>query len=619
MGKKKVLLILFLLGVFMTTSGYGESKVLVNPIENISKDFIKGVDISMVYEVEKNGGKYFDNGVQKDPLQILKDHGVNWVRVRIWNDPYDEKGNPYGGGNCDYKNMTELAKRAKSLGLKVLVDFHYSDFWADPGKQEKPKAWKNLKGKALEKAVSDFTYQVVKYMKDNKALPDMVQIGNEVNNGFLWPDGKLVGDDAGGFENFVKLFNAGVNAVRRVDKNIKIAVHLAEGGNSALFRWFFGNVLSLKMDFDVIGVSYYPYWHGTIDELRENLNSIALWLNKEIAIFETAYAWTLDDADGHPNIFGGDLWKIGGYKPTIQGQATAIRDIMDVVAYIPNNKGIGIFYWEGCWIPVKGAGWKQGEGNPWENQALFDFKGNTLPSLDVFNLVYGKEKITHNPIEVLSEVNIKVSTGEIPNLPEKAKVLFDDDSIRSIKIKWDNIDPKFLTTPGEFKLRGIIEGIQKEIYANIYVSGQKNYIQNPSFESGTLSPWKVEGDISAVKVVRATPPQNAKSGDYALNYWLDKPFKFELYQVIKNLSPGKYKVSFWIQGGGGENLIRFKVSGYGGEDKFIDIINTGWLNWKNPTISDIEVTTGEIKISIIVDGNTGNWAWIDDFELKEQE
>jgi arabinogalactan endo-1,4-beta-galactosidase len=613
------ILILILLGVTMILiNNYGEDKIFVNPIEGISKDFIKGVDISMLYEVEAKGGKFYDNGEQKDPLQILKDHGVNWVRVRIWNDPYDEKGNPYGGGNCEYKRMTELIKRAKNLGLKVLVDFHYSDFWADPGKQEKPKAWKNLKGAQLIKAVSDFTYNVLNYMKNNKVLPDMVQIGNEVNNGFLWPDGKLIGDDAGGFEVFVKLFNAGASAVRRIDKNIKVAVHLAEGGNSSLFKWFFANVSGLKMDFDIIGVSYYPYWHGTLEELKENLNDIALRYNKEIAIFETAYAWTLEDGDNHPNIFGGDLWMIGGYKPTLQGQATAIRDIMEVVAQIPNNKGLGIFYWEGCWIPVNGAGWKEGEGNPWDNQTLFDFKGNALPSLDVFNLVYGHQKVDVKVVDILSNVKIKIFTGEIPKLPEKVKVLFSDDSIRNLKVTWDAIDNKLLSVPGDFKLRGKIEGIDKEIYAQISVSGEKNYVPNWSFESGTIDPWIVEGDKIAVKVVKATPPQNAKTGEYALNYWLDKPFKFEMYLVIKDLKPGKYRVSFWIHGGGGENLLRFKVSGYGGEEKYIDIVNTGWLKWSNPTIRDINVMTGEMKISIIVDGNSGNWAWIDDFEVKEE-
>ncbi|HOP94151.1 MAG TPA: glycosyl hydrolase 53 family protein [Dictyoglomaceae bacterium] len=612
-------LVILMGALILIMSGYSQDKIIVNPIENLSPDFIKGVDISMLYEIESNGGKFYDNGVEKDALQILKDHGVNWVRVRIWNDPTDENGKPLGGGNCDYIKMTKLAKRAKDLGMKVLVDFHYSDWWADPGKQEKPKAWKNLKGTSLVNAVSDFTYKTLKYMKDNNALPDMVQLGNEVNNGFLWPDGKLIGDDVGGFEGFVKLFNAGAKSVRRVSKNIKIAIHLAEGGNSSLFKWFFGNIMGMKVDFDVIGVSYYPYWHGTLDELKANLNDIAERYGKEIAIFETAYAWTLQDVDGHPNIFGGDLEMIGGYKPTIQGQATALRDIMEVISQIPDNKGLGIFYWEGCWIPVKGAGWKAGEGDPWENQAFFDFNGNVLPSLDVFNLVYHNSYVKPEVREVLSSINIKISTGEIPKLPEKVKILFSDDSIRALNVKWEEIKGELLAIPGEFKVKGMVGDVGIEVYANITVVGEKNYIQNPSFESGLLDPWIVEGNKDAVKVQKASPPQNAKSGEYAVNYWLDKPFKFEMYQVVKGLKPGTYKVSFWIQGGGGENLLRLKISEYGGEDKILDIINTGWVKWSNPTISGINITTGQIKISVIADGNTGNWAWIDDFELKEEE
>ncbi|MGB4645002.1 MAG: glycosyl hydrolase 53 family protein [Dictyoglomaceae bacterium] len=612
-------LIILIGALVLLMSGYSQDKIIVNPIENLSPDFIRGVDISMLYEIESNGGKFYDNGVEKDALQILKDHGVNWVRVRIWNDPTDENGKPLGGGNCDYIKMTELAKRAKTLGMKVLVDFHYSDWWADPGKQEKPKAWKNLKGTNLVNAVSDFTYKTLKYMKDNNALPDMVQLGNEVNDGFLWPDGKLIGDDVGGFDGFVKLFNAGAKSVRRISKDIKIAIHLAEGGNSGLFKWFFGNIMGMKVDFDVIGVSYYPYWHGTLDELKANLNDVAERYGKEIAIFETAYAWTLQDVDGHPNIFGGDMEMVGGYKPTIQGQATAIRDIMEVVSQIPDNKGLGIFYWEGCWIPVKGAGWKAGEGDPWENQTLFDFNGNALPSLDVFNLVYHKDYVKPEVREVLSSINIKISTGEIPKLPEKVKVLFSDDSIRSLNVKWEEIKGELLSVPGEFKVKGMVEGLDIEAYANISVVGEKNYIQNPSFESGRFEPWVVEGDGDAVKVQKASPPQNAKSGEYAVNYWLDKPFKFEMYQIVKGLKSGTYKVSFWIQGGGGENLLRLKVSEYGDEDKILDIVNTGWVNWSNPTISGINITTGQIKISVIVEGNTGNWAWIDDFELKEEE
>lgn len=595
--------------------GFPGSQVMANHVENLSPDFIKGVDISMLYEIEVNGGKFYDNGIEKDALQILKDYGVNWIRVRIWNDPTDENGKPLGGGNCDYIKMTELAQRAKTLGMKVLVDFHYSDWWADPGKQNKPDSWKNLEGASLATAVADFTYEVLKYMEDNDALPDMVQLGNEVNNGFLWPDGKIAGE--GGFDSFVTLFNAGAQAVRKISKDTKIALHLAEGGNSDLFEWFLGNVTTRGIDFDVIGISYYPYWHGTLEELKSNLNNIEKY-GKEIAIFETAYAWTLEDADGHPNIFGPDMEITGGYKATPRGQATAIREIMEAVAQVTSGRGLGIFYWEGCWIPVKGAGWKFGEGNPWENQALFDFKGHALPSLRVFNLIYEEDYIEPEFREIISPLNIKISLGESPALPEKIKILFSDDSIRSLPVKWEHIEEEFLTSPGEFQVKGVIEEPEIEVYANVVVAERENFILNPSFESGNFNPWIVEGNENAVKVVRASPPQNAKSGEYAVNYWLDSPFQFEMYQIVEGLKPGRYQVNFWIQGGGGENLVRFGVSNYGGEDKFIDIINTGWLNWSNPVIRDINVTTGQIKISVIVDGNAENWGWIDDFELKEE-
>ncbi|HXL02513.1 MAG TPA: glycosyl hydrolase 53 family protein [Candidatus Atribacteria bacterium] len=614
MVKTASLIIMIGLGSLMIM-GFTGSQIMANPVENLPSEFIKGVDVSMLYEVEANGGKFYDNGVEKDALQVLKDYGVNWIRIRIWNDPTDENGKPLGGGNCDYVKMTELARRAKALGMKVLVDFHYSDWWADPGKQNKPKSWKNLAGANLANAVVDFTHEVLKYMEDNNALPDMVQLGNEVNNGFLWPDGRIAGES--GFDSFVALFNAGAEAVRKINKDIKIALHLAEGGNSDLFEWFLENVIKRGIDFDVIGISYYPYWHGTLEELQANLNHIEKY-GKEIAIFETAYAWTLEDADGHPNIFGSDMEITGGYKATPQGQTTAIREVMEAVAQITSGKGLGIFYWEGCWIPVQGAGWKTGEGNPWENQALFDFEGNALPSLWVFNPIYGENHIEPQIREIISPLDIKISPGEIPTLPEKIKVLFSDDSIKSLPVKWEDIKKELLTSPGEFQVKGVIEKPEIEVYAKVAVVERENFILNPGFESGNFNPWIVEGNKNAVKVVRASPPQNAKSGEYAVNYWLDSPFQFEMYQVVEGLKPGRYQVSFWIQGGGGENLIRLKVSNYGGEEKFIDIINTGWLNWSNPVIRDINVTTGQIKISVIGDGNPGNWGWIDDFELKEE-
>lgn len=590
-------LILFVLLVPLTFLG------IMKPVE----DLIIGIDLSMLYEIEKMGGKFYENGIQKDCLEILRDNGVNWVRLRIWNDPADESGKPLGGGNCTYVNMTEIAQRAKKLGMKVLVDFHYSDWWADPGKQNKPKAWKNLHGEDLKKALYQYTKDVLKYMKDHQALPDMVQIGNEINNGFLWPDGQIFGQESGGFDGLAALSKEAIKAVREIDPRIRVMIHLAEGGNNSLFRWFFDALVERGIEFDVIGVSYYPYWHGTLQDLSSNLNDISVRYDKDVVIVETAYAWTLDDADGYANIFG--IEQISGYKPTVKGQRSFLRDLIMVLRSVPENRGIGFFYWEGAWIPVKGVGWKDGEGNPWENQTLFDFTGNVLDSIEIFNQSIEKIKETAE-VEEISDVKIEIFLGEKLKLPQTVKVSFSDDTIKSLKVEWQEIDLKI----GENVVRGKIPEIDKEIGARVTVKDRENYILNPSFETGIFDPWKIKGESKAVKVVVANPIQNAHHGQYAVNYWLDKDFEFEMYQVVENIPHGVYTLSMWIQGSGGDD-VQLMVSDYGGPDEIVHITNTGWLKWNNPSIKDIEIVSGRIKVSIIVKGRSGNWGWIDQFEL----
>lgn len=591
--------------------------VMVNPIPDLPQDFIRGVDVSMLYQIEELGGRYYDNGVQKDCLQILKDHGVNWIRLRIWNDPTDEKGAPLGGGNCDYTKMAEIAQRAKSMGLKVLLDFHYSDWWADPGKQNKPKEWVDLHGDELAAAIAEFTEHVLRYMEKCGALPDMVQLGNEVNNGFLWPDGQIVGSDAGGFDGFVKLLNAAIRATRKVNPGIKIVIHLADGGKNSLYRWFFDQLIRQNVDFDIIGASYYPYWHGTLEDLANNLNDVAQRYRKDVVVLETAYPWTLADADGHPNIFESEeMALVAGYKATVQGQATFLRDLMEVVNSVPNDHGLGIFYWGGEWIPVKGAGWKTGEGNPWENQALFDFEGNALPSLDVFRLVYQGTYTEPEVVEVLP-LEIEIPLGEPPKLPETVKVVFSDDSIKSLPVQWSKLPSQIVSTPGEHEIYGYTIKPKISVTAKLIVTETENYVQNPSFETGELSPWQVTGDVDAFRGVKREP-QNAHEGEYAFNYWLDKPFHLELHQTVTGLPAGTYKLSMWVQGGGGENLLLLKIE-YDGEEKGVEVETTGWQKWKNPTIEGINITGGRAKISVIIDGNAGNWGWIDQFELRKVE
>lgn len=602
------------------------TSLIVNPISQLSPDFIRGMDVSMLKQIEKVGGKFFDNGQEKDCLQILKDHGVNWIRLRVWNDPKDENGIDIGGGNCDLQMAVDISKRAKALGLKVLIDFHYSDFWADPGTQTKPKAWQNLSYEQLKQAMYDFTANAINMLNANNATPDMVQIGNEVNNGFLWPDGQISGTGAGGYDKFADLLKQGIKAVRDNDPNasdpskkIKIMIHLSNGGSNSLYRSVFDNLTQRNVDFDVIGVSYYPYWHGTINDLKANINDISQRYNKEIVIAETAYAWTLENGDNFENIFKENEESVGGYKATIQGQATAVRDVMEAVSQVPNGKGLGVFYWEGDWIPASGAGWKTGEGNGWDNQAMFDFNGNALPSLDVFNLVYSNNQPVSLEIQETIPVKITTPLGEAPTLPTTVKAIYNDHSIKSVSVTWENYDNNLLEQLGTFSIYGQIQGTSIKAIANITVSGKRNYVKNSSFETGNFQNWDVQvlsGPSSAVLIERS-PGNNAYSGDYTLHYWAANSFKFVVSQTITGLKNGTYTLYAYTHGGGGENALQLIASGYGGPDLISSTQHTGWRNFKKVVVSGINVTNGQCTIKILVDGNGGNWGSWDNVVFTE--
>ncbi|MEK4453330.1 glycosyl hydrolase 53 family protein [Paenibacillus sp. FSL L8-0506] len=347
----------------------------------LQSGFIKGADISTLEAIEDAGGKYYDNGVEKDLLDILKSRGVNYIRLRLWNDPQE------AGGYNDREHVVEMAQRVKAKGFKLLLDFHYSDFWADPGKQNKPGAWADYSYDELKQAVYDYTKDVMDELKEKGASPDMVQIGNEINGGLLWPDGKSY-DQENAFEKVVPLLESGVKGVRdsqSADQDIKIMIHLAEGGKNDMFRWFFDELTKRNLDYDVIGASFYPYWSGTMDSLQFNLDDISKRYGKEVIVTETAYPYTLQDGDNFENnIARQDQLDGSGFPATVAGQMAEVKTVMNVLSKVPDGKGTGLFYWEPAWIPVQGVGWKVGEGNAWENQAMFDFAGNALSSLNVF-------------------------------------------------------------------------------------------------------------------------------------------------------------------------------------------------------------------------------------------
>ena len=258
---------------------------------SVEIDFLKGGDISLLQTIEDHGGVYRENGEAKDALEIFKSHGMNWMRLRLFHTPSGE------GPVCNDLDYTlALGQRIKNAGLGLLLNFHYSDTWADPGKQHKPEAWKKLSYDKLKQAVHDYTRDVIAAFRDAGELPDMVQVGNEITPGMLWNHGRVGGkrDTPEQWARFAGLVQAGIDGVRAgagEGAAIPIMIHIDRGGDAKATRWFFDNLLEQGVDFDVIGQSYYPFWHGTFDDLRANLESTAERYNKDIIVVETGSPW----------------------------------------------------------------------------------------------------------------------------------------------------------------------------------------------------------------------------------------------------------------------------------------------------------------------------------------
>jgi arabinogalactan endo-1,4-beta-galactosidase len=335
---------------------------------------ILGADISSLHKSEDKGGVYrYGEGTQADALQILKDNGLNYARLRVWVDPAD--------GYHDKEEILQMAQRLNSLGIKLLVDFHYSDDWADPGKQYKPAAWEGLDFEALKQALYDHTFDVCRELVEQGTPPDMIQIGNEINSGILWPDGHTW--DPPNWDNLADLLSTGYEAVKACSPHTLVMLHIAEGGDNEMAHWVFDNLTRRDVPFDVIGLSYYPFWHGTLAELQGNLNDISERYDRDVVVAEFAYAFTILEDDGLANIANRTM-ATEGYPFTPVGQRAMLRDVMSIVRGVPNGRGLGVFYWDATWTAVPGNGWESTNpisGNAWENQALFDFDDRALPAL----------------------------------------------------------------------------------------------------------------------------------------------------------------------------------------------------------------------------------------------
>ena len=379
-------------------------------------EFVKGMDLSTLLELERCGAKYYDEGKETDILAVMKKYDVDTIRIRLWNDPWSESGESYGAGENDLKTSLEIAKRVTAAGFGVLLNFHYSDFWADPGKQFKPKAWASYGVEELEKAVYDFTFSVMNKFLENGVNITMVQVGNELSNGLLWPEGKVPN-----YDNIARFVNAGIRAVRKAGERrilgvingvnekcrelekIPVMIHLDNGGNNALYREWFDNFTRRGEDFEIIGLSYYPFWHGSLQMLTDNMNDIAERYGKDLIVAEVSMGYTMEDYKEYEKLSDEErkgyatrpeLVEKIEYPMTEQGQYDFMEDFLNRISHIKGGKGRGFFYWEPAWIPVEGSGWATPAslkyiedpgpcGNEWANQALFDYDGNALPTLQL--------------------------------------------------------------------------------------------------------------------------------------------------------------------------------------------------------------------------------------------
>ncbi|MEU6004453.1 glycosyl hydrolase 53 family protein [Streptomyces sp. NPDC047197] len=336
---------------------------------------IKGADISSLKKSEDFGGVYRTaSGATADALAVLRSAGMNYARLRVWVDPAD--------GYCDKARVLAVAKRVKARGMKLLVDFHYSDTWTDPGAQTIPSAWAGHSYAQLKTDVHDHTYDVLSALKAQGTTADMVQIGNELNGGMLWPTGST-----SNWTQLAGLLTAGATAAKAVSSSTQVALHLANGGDNALYRDWFDNAVSRKVPFDVIGLSFYGYWHGALSDLQANLDDLAARYAKPLYVAETAYPFRLGSDDDWEDVIDNTEELVGGYPATEAGQAAWFRDIQSVVEAVPSGRGLGVFWWDAAWTAVDGNGWDPTDpstGNAWENQALFDYDGVPTEAMSGF-------------------------------------------------------------------------------------------------------------------------------------------------------------------------------------------------------------------------------------------
>ncbi|MFF2488178.1 glycosyl hydrolase 53 family protein [Microbacterium sp. NPDC058062] len=606
--------------------GHVEAGITVPKVENLPADFISGVDVSSAIALEESGVVFRDAaGRPADLFDVLADAGVTDVRVRVWNDPFDADGNGYGGGDNDVAHAVEIGKRATDAGLGVLVDFHYSDFWADPAKQQAPKAWASMTVAQKAVAVTDFTTDALEELRTAGVDVQMVQVGNETNNAVA---------GVSGWDGMAQIFSAGSAAVRAVFPGALVAVHFTNPESSGRYAGYAANLASRGVDYDVFASSYYPYWHGSVTNLMAVLKNVADTYGKKVMVAETSWAYTLEDGDGHGNVI--DLpTEATQYPVSVQGQADAVRDVIQAVADV-GSAGIGVFYWEPAWLPVgppsaleankalweaHGSGWASsyaGEydpddagqwygGSAWDNQALFAHDGTPLESLNVF--AYARTgAVAPREVTAIGPVNLTVAEGDAVVLPATVTVSYNDGSSETQPVTWSDA-ATWIDGPGAYTISGVTtSGLAAT--ATVVVA-QKNLLRSPGFE-GDNSAWTKTGTGLTVGAW-----DDPRTGERSAHFWAANAYSFTLSQRVDGVPAGSYIVRGALQGDGEDaaSSVRLNVSSASGEAS-IPFSMDGWRNWSVPATAPIDVPAGgSVTVTVTAALSGGAWGTIDDVEL----
>ena len=551
--------------------------------------YIKGMDISSYPEVMDKGFSYFDyDGKKVDLLDFAVEQGINYGRLRLWNEP---KEVPESGGYCDLEYTKQMAKELTDRGMKFMLDFHYSDWWADPGQQTIPKAWKDLSDNELVQAVYDFTREVLEELEANDTYPDSVQIGNEIRCGMMWPAGRI-----SNWPMLARLINAGIRAVRDTQKERKtqVVIHLDQGGRYYyLEEWFDTAIAHGVTDFDVIGLSYYPFWHGTFHDIKNSMEKLVDRYKKPIMLTEIAHAYRRSAG----SLFGEQQEKNAGFPANPKAQRKVLELIMSIVANVKDGMGMGVFYWEpfsrseeddGSWGSCMGV--VDAQGIPTEGCRAF--------GLDVTKVNGDATAKIYEPAELLlsSDADLQLY------LPQSIKVLTWNGNLENKEVFWKNVPLKgTLPEGGELVLEGEIPSEATTVQQIVRIEKEgMNYIKNGDF-SDDLADWQLDATGMTESSIRLEIAEEYPYGTENYFYFESKEnFQMKLSQKMIGLESGRYILSAQYKG---DNTTGVKVLLYAeaeGKKDIAEIFPTD-REWRLCELP-LEVVNGkDWEIGLLVD------------------